>query len=209
MGYVEQMLGEHEHLVFRTHQHIVTLAPSLIGNLLLALILIVVAAFLWGPMGMTWGWVVALLTIIPVVRFIYQFLLWDNREYLITNRRVIQIDGIINKNVTDSSLEKVNDVKMSQSVLGRMLDYGDVEILTASELAPNLFRRIASPIKFKTEMLNQKEALGMGEGLPGSGQAGEVADVPALIAGLDQLRRQGLITEEEFKAKKEALLARI
>ena len=104
-----------------------------------------------------------LLLIVPIARFVYHFLLWQNREYIISNRRVIQIDGIINKNVIDSSLEKVNDVKMTQSVFGRILDYGDVEILTASELGVNLFQRIGHPIKFKTAMLNQKEALGMGE----------------------------------------------
>jgi uncharacterized membrane protein YdbT with pleckstrin-like domain len=40
---------------------------------------------------------------------------WKNHQYIITNRRVIQINGIVNKNVTDSSLEKVNDVHMTQS----------------------------------------------------------------------------------------------
>ncbi|MGE5138511.1 MAG: SHOCT domain-containing protein, partial [Rudaea sp.] len=111
---------------------------------------------------------------------------------------------------TESSLEKVNDVKMSQSVLGRMLDYGDLEILTASELAPNVFRRIASPIKFKTAMLNQKEAMGNVDEMPQQpGIPPARPDVPALLANLDALRKQGIITEDEFERKKQELLARI
>ncbi len=52
----------------------------------------------------------------------------------------MQISGIFNKSVIDSSLEKVNDIKMDQSALGRMFGYGDIEILTASELGVNLFK---------------------------------------------------------------------
>ena len=86
-------------------------------------------------------------------------LIWWNRQYIITSLRVIQISGVINKNLTDSSLEKVNDVKLSQSIVGRLFDYGDVEILTASELGVNLFRRIGNPVGFKTAMVNAKQDL--------------------------------------------------
>jgi uncharacterized membrane protein YdbT with pleckstrin-like domain len=207
MSYVRRMLGEHEQLVFGAHQHWIVLANSFIVNLALAILIIfvsyIVAIVLLNPLG----YAALLLLIVPVARFIYHFLLWDNREYLITNRRVIQINGVVNKNVIDSSLEKVNDVKMSQSVFGRILDYGDVEILTASELGVNLFRRIAHPIKFKTAMLNQKEAMGMGD-VP-VGAAPRNADVPTMIESLAQLRKQGLITEEEYQIKKQELLGRI
>src|SRR3970040_80145 len=60
-------------------------------------------------------------------------LIWWNRQYVITSRRVIQVSGTFNKRVTDSSLEKVNDVKMVQSFFGRLFDFGDLELLTASE----------------------------------------------------------------------------
>jgi uncharacterized membrane protein YdbT with pleckstrin-like domain len=222
MGYVQQMLGEHEKVVFVTHQHWMTLARSAIENLGLALLItLVVVAAQWvrhnffPAFNELLGYLLLLLWAIPVARFVYHFLQWDNREYIITNRRVIQIDGIYNKNVTDSSLEKVNDVKLRQSILGRTLGYGDLEILTASELGTNLFRHLADPIRFKTAMLNQKEAMGMGEGIaPPQAQPlppviPPVPDVPTLIGQLDQLRRQGIISEEEFQRKKQELLERI
>ncbi len=81
-------------------------------------------------------------------------------EYIVTNRRVIQTAGVFNKHVIDSSLEKVNDVVLTETVLGRLFDYGNIEILTASEMGVNLLRHIVSPVKFKTEMLNQKERVG-------------------------------------------------
>jgi uncharacterized membrane protein YdbT with pleckstrin-like domain len=65
---------------------------------------------------------------------INDILVWSHHQYIVTNWRVLQISGIFNKNVIDSSLEKVNDVKMTQSFFGRIFNYGNVEILTASEL---------------------------------------------------------------------------
>jgi uncharacterized membrane protein YdbT with pleckstrin-like domain len=207
MSYVQKMLGEHERLVFTTHQHWMVLASAFLVNLALAILIVFISWILGSFVLPPAGFLGMVLLIVPIARFVYHFLLWENREFIVSNRRVIQIDGVINKNVIDSSLEKVNDVKMSQSVFGRILDYGDVEILTASELAVNLFRRISHPIKFKTAMLNQKEAMGSGE-MP-TGSAPQKIDVPALIENLAQLRKQGLITEEEYQKKKEDLLARM
>ena len=123
-----------------------------------------------------------------------------------TNRRVIQIAGVFNKDVIDSSLEKVNDVKMSQSFLGRMFDYGDIEILTASELGVNMFHQIAEPVGFKTAMLNAKEKMGfdeMGAAMQSS------ADIPTMIEKLDILRKRGILSEDEFQRKKAELLAKM
>jgi uncharacterized membrane protein YdbT with pleckstrin-like domain len=86
-------------------------------------------------------------------------LIWSNREYVVTNRRVIQVSGTFNKRVTDSSLEKVNDVKMVQSFFGRLFNFGDLEILTASEAGIDKLSWLADPIHFKTTMLDAKERM--------------------------------------------------
>jgi uncharacterized membrane protein YdbT with pleckstrin-like domain len=159
--------------------------------------------------------VLLLVLIFPFWKIAVALLNWWNEQYVITNRRVIQLEGIINKHSIDSSLEKVNDVVLTQSAVGRMLNYGDLEILTASEMGVNLFRRIAHPVKFKTQMLNQKEGLGeldifeskARRTLAEEAPAGR--DIPELIAELDELRKKGLITDEEFQEKKAALLAKI
>ncbi|MDE3092091.1 MAG: SHOCT domain-containing protein, partial [Chloroflexota bacterium] len=97
---------------------------------------------------------------------------------------------------------------LNQSFLGRLFDYGDIEILTASEIGVNKLHTIASPIKFKTEMLNQKEALGTDEHFGSRPEAGR-GDVPTMIAELDALRKQGVLSEEEFQQKKAQLLSKM
>lgn len=201
MGYVETLLADNEQIIVRTRQHWMTLAQSLLVNGVL-LVLIFVMTLVAISVFTIFGLLLTLLFVVPVAAFVRDYLKWWYEEYIVTNRRVIQTEGIINKHVIDSSLEKVNDVVLSQSWLGRVFDYGNIEILTASEIGVNLLHNIASPIKFKTEMLNQKE------NFANERQVG-APTIPELIAGLDQLRKQGILTEEEFQKKKNELLARL
>jgi hypothetical protein len=100
-----------------------------------------------------------LLLLLPAVSLLRDLFVWKNRQYVVTNWRVIQIAGVFNKEVSDSSLEKVNDVKLEQSFLGRLLGYGSIEILTASELGVSKFNKVGRPIRLKAAMLNARETL--------------------------------------------------
>jgi uncharacterized membrane protein YdbT with pleckstrin-like domain len=203
-NYIQNMLGQNERVVLVTRQHGFVLFSSIVAEIVVTFIVIaaITALTVSNPLA-AFGFLLAL---VPLAIMTWDILTWSNRQYIVTNRRVIQISGIFNKNVIDSSLEKVNDVKMSQSFFGRLFDYGDVEILTASETGDNLFKRIGDPVKFKTAMLNAKEKLGY-EGTGAHAQRAE--SIPAQIAGLDVLRKQGIVTEAEFQSKKKELLAKM
>lgn len=203
--YLNSLLGEHEKLILETRQHWFVLLRAVIAELFLATLIVFGVILLSIFYPSVPSFLGLILLVIPVLSFLRDFLLWYNRKYVVTNRRVIQISGVINKNVTDSSLEKVNDVKMEQSFWGRLFNFGDIEILTASELGANLFQTIGDPIQFKTAMLNAKEELESGRALRPEAEE----DIPSLIARLDALRQQGIITTEEFQRKKAELLAKL
>lgn len=204
MSYVQSMLGENERILLVTRQHGFVLFSTIVAEILVALVVVVVIGML--AFANPAVWLGLLLVLIPLVIMLRDILDWRNRQYIVTNRRVIQISGVFNKSVVDSSLEKVNDVKMTQSFLGRIFDYGDIQILTASELGVNLFKRIGDPVKFKTAMLNAKEELGY-EGTGGSVPTAN--DIPEQIAELDELRKKGILTDAEFQKKKTDLLSRM
>ena len=191
--------------------------PALAAILILAFALVL----MFRPGTRLTGWAAVVVAVIPAAEVVRIFLDWLNERYFITNRRVMQVKGIINKEISDSALEKVNDVKMTQSIVGRMLRYGTVEIITGSDIGVNFFRRISNPVRFKREMLNAKEKLHapeLGEAparvtSPGQGAApasppGE-ASITDLLEELADLQRKGIISEEEFQAKKKDLLARL
>jgi hypothetical protein len=173
------------------------------------------------------GWAAIVVALVPAVEVIRIALDWWNERYIITNRRVMEVRGIINKNVRDSALEKVNDVELNQSIVGRVLGYGTVQIITGSDIGVNQFRRISNPVRFKREMLNAKEnyqrtGADFDDETTGSPSASATSktiqaagidmtkdDIPELITELDGLRQKGIISEEEFQAKKTELLARL
>lgn len=206
--YLINLLGENEQIIFVTRQHGLVLLGEIISELVLALVLGALITLIW----MFWlpeeplvplGYLVLLLPLISLWR---DLLIWRNRQYIVTNWRVMQMAGIFNKEVSDSSLEKVNDVKLEQTFWGRVLNYGNIEILTASELGVSKFHKVSRPVRLKTAMLNAKESLSHGGADPGRRAE---SDPAGLIAQLDSLRKNGVLSEEEFQQKKDKLLARL
>ncbi len=236
MGYVESLMGKNEKILIIERKHWTTLLMSLLVNLFL----IIVILLLWGPVlgpviennkNLEFLPIVRSLLLFtllfPVGRFGWDFIQWEAEQYLVTSHRVMQTEGIVNKKTTDSSLEKVNDIVLTQSFLGRILGYGDLEIVTGSDLGVNLLKRLAHPITFKTTLLDAKAAMHdpdiedlrppavpvAGELLgvkpkAGSG-TGEDEDPLKRIAELDNLRKSGAISDAEYQAAKARLLAKI
>lgn len=209
-SYIDSLLAQNEKIILVSRQHWFILFSSILLEIILIIAITIIAAvcgvFLAPIIGISSGIITiigAIIALIPLVSMLFDIFKWRNHQYMITNRRVIQISGIFNKSITDSSLEKVNDVHMEQSFFGRIFDYGDVEILTASELGVNQFKRIAKPVSFKTAMLNAKEQLEHGD------VEMSTENIPDMIARLDQLRSQGILSEEEFQKKKSELLSKL
>jgi PH (Pleckstrin Homology) domain-containing protein/putative oligomerization/nucleic acid binding protein len=204
--YLEELLGENEQILLETHQHWFVLFGKIFLELILIVLIVVgvLVAHAFFPLA----FIGFILVLVPLIGILNDFLVWQNKAYIVTTYRVIQTSGVFSKDVVDSSLEKVNDVKLSQSFFGRLFGFGDIEILTASELGVNLFHEIADPVGFKTTMLNAKERLGFDNE---SGREGHTvtADIPSLIARLDDLRKKGIISEGEFQQKKAELLAKM
>lgn len=201
MNYAEKLLARNERIVRITRDHWITLLPTILIDVAASIVIIGLAT-LGIVLSPPWTWFGLLLLLVPTGHLVLRVEMWWNRQHIITNRRVLQVTGTFSKRVSDTSLDKINDILMEQSALGRVLNFGDIEIISGSESGIDVFRRLADPIEFKKELLNQKETLVS----PDISSAG---DIPELIAELGELRQQGAITDAEFKAKKQQLLAQI
>lgn len=167
MSYARSLLSRGEEVAFESRMHWLGIVAQTWIWLLAALI--AVAVVIWqGTQPTTRSRdilmiVAGILLVVAVVRLVWVMLVWRNEEYLVTTRRVIKAHGVLNKHMADSSLEKINDAVLSQSVFGRIFGYGTLDILTAAEeqgeerLAD--FPMMADPVPFKKAMLDQKELL--------------------------------------------------
>ena len=176
-NYLDQLLSEDEKILLVTRQHWLFLLGQIAPELALILLVLVGVSAAWikWTATATFGFLFLLLPFISLVR---DLLIWSNNKHVVSSRRVIHMSGVWSKNVTDSSLEKVNDVKMEQSAMGRVFNYGDIEILTASEFGVNRFTHIAKPIALKTAMLTAKAKMDKDESIP------DAMDIPRLITEL-------------------------
>jgi uncharacterized membrane protein YdbT with pleckstrin-like domain len=137
---------------------------------------------------------------------------WRAQEYLITNRRVLKVEGLIDKKSGDSSLDKINDAVLSQGLVARILKYGDLEIMTAAEEAVDHYEMLAHAVDFKKAMLDAKHKLEYG-GTRTSASARSAGhgpspsdDVEAALDRLAALRDKGKITQADYERKKADLL---
>jgi uncharacterized membrane protein YdbT with pleckstrin-like domain len=227
MSYVDRLLAPGETVVLRTRRHWVVLL-SWVGSALVLVALGLVMASLfglrsWELAGAGAGaWLGIVLALFGVAVAIPGWLRWANEVYLVTDRRVIQAEGVFRKQALDSSLAKVNDVRLVQTVAGRLLGYGTLEVITASDTGINRLEFLPRPLAFKKAMMGAAAETGVREG---SAIAPAVGQPPAAtstapeslgrrtaadrLAELDELRKRGLLSEEEYRSKREEILRQL
>jgi uncharacterized membrane protein YdbT with pleckstrin-like domain len=229
MAYIDNLLGRGEQILFVARQHIFVLVANILTEL--TLIAILVAAGVASNMAFSTNvtpligsltasnLILLLCVVISVIVMISGFsdyLRWTTEQYVVTDRRVIQVRGIVNKRVIDSSLEKINDVELRQTLIGRMMNFGTVEILTASgEEGVNVMDRIEGPLDFKKAMMDAKHNHERGygyldpQGYQPPRPSATPADIQRTLEELASLRERGILSTDEFEAKKRELLSRI
>lgn len=72
-------------------------------------------------------------------------------EIAVTDRRVIFKRGLIRRHTIEMNMDKVETVDVDQSLVGRLLGYGDIVVRgTGSSIEP--FRKIATPLDFRNQV---------------------------------------------------------
>jgi hypothetical protein len=244
MAYIDSMLASGERPIRRDHQHwFVLIADARYGILAIAaaILLLVLrgAANISGDLDRIIGFIVLALVLGGLLYIGWQILRWMNEEFVVTTRRVLQLEGVINKRLVDSSLEKINDAVLTQSLFGRIFGFGDLDILTASETGISRLRMLKNADDFKRAMLESKHELELelsgarplpspplraapvatsAEGppstpapAPGPAPRAEMTpdELTRTLASLADLRDRGAISPEEYEAKKAELLGRL
>ena len=161
--YADRLLSQGERVALRGRQHfLATIVEGRMAWLIfIAALVLVILDFQLEP-GLArdlFGWVGLGLLAIGLAWLTQIYLSWYAQDYLITNRRVMKVEGILKKRSADSSLEKINDAVLEQSVFGRMLGYGDLDILTANEQSVDRYRMLSQAQQFKRTMLDEKHRL--------------------------------------------------
>ena len=79
---------------------------------------------------------------------------WFHRwttETDVTNMRVVHKSGFIKRRTFEMALDKIESVDVNQSIMGRILNYGDVTIMGVGE-GRETIRTIAAPLQFRNNI---------------------------------------------------------
>jgi uncharacterized membrane protein YdbT with pleckstrin-like domain len=149
MSYVRSVLQPGEDVRYVASQHWILYWP---GALLLVLAVVV---FVYGrnahPDSLFWSVIAAALALIAIVLLFREWFAWWTTEIAVTNRRVIYKTGFIRRDSNEMHMDKVESVKVDQSILGRILDYGDVTVLGTGS-GWEAMRQIARPLELRNHI---------------------------------------------------------
>lgn len=231
---LDQNLLTGEEIVFATRKH--WFSP--VRDSLLA-VLIIIGTFLargltpdgdglFGTLGNIVDVIANIALIVSIAWIAWNIFAFFSANFGVTNMRVLRYEGIIQRRSSETLLGGIQDVRLREPGLGRMLGFGDVEIFTASgDAGRDRFSTIKDAGKMRTAVLEQKMQGPGGamaprpEAAPAPAPAPVAAPDPvappppsadetaATLASLAAMRDQGLITPEDFEAKKTELLSRM
>lgn len=202
MAYMDHILASDEHILRTARRHPLFILGRAALWIIGALILIGVGIWLGISVNIWLGLAVGLLAMVPVAIATVRVLSWMNERYIVTNFRIIQIEGLLNRRVLDSSLGKVNDLLLTQSLMGRFLNYGTLQIITGSDLGVNQLDALKEPYEFKRVIVDARNDFGDDDDDPGR----YTDDLTRLLVALNDLRDSGVMSQAEYEAKRTELL---
>ena len=149
MSYVKHVLQKDETVRYLTTYHWIVYVPGL------ALLAVGCAVWLASLAASSMKDLLVILAILLVVIAALMLLsAWFQRwttEIAVTNKRIIYKRGFIQRKTIEMHMDKVTTVDVTQSILGRVLGYGDLRIEGAGQSFEEL-KMIASPIEFRNHV---------------------------------------------------------
>jgi uncharacterized membrane protein YdbT with pleckstrin-like domain len=142
MSYVREVLQPGEEIRFRTNVHWFVYLPALV------MFVVGIAFALWYTAAASQHLMLLILAGLSAVAGVLRF----GTEIAVTDRRVIYKTGLVQRDTTEINMAKIESVDVSQSILGRVFDFGTLTIRGTGETIEAL-RNIASPLQFRNAIM--------------------------------------------------------
>jgi uncharacterized membrane protein YdbT with pleckstrin-like domain len=205
VAFPRKLLNEGEDVVLDLHPHwwfLAKPAAALLGAMVLGVLVLLnvdqaIVRVLAGVLIIAaLGWAVV------------RWLDWRTTNFVVTTDRLIYRHGVLAKHGIEIPLERVNNVLFSQRLFERLIGAGDLVIESAGESGRQAFSDVRKPSAVQNEIYRQIEANENRkfDRIGGGGGTHAGTSVADELAKLDQLRRDGVLSDAEFQAQKARLL---
>lgn len=202
MGYPPKLLHPDETVLVDVHPHWRFLVKPLAAALVLVAALVVAGPVLALAVPALIG--VGALAGVAVLWLLLRWLQWANEHFVVTSERLIHRKGVVAKKGMEVPLERVNNIAFNQTAMERLMGSGDLLIESGGESGQQHFRDIPKPGKVQQKIYAAMEAL---EDANADRMAGGRGMSPVeQLEKLHELAQRGVISEEEYQAKRARLL---
>ena len=148
--YIDDILQPGEQVLYSTNAHWIFYFPAIVAWIVVAILLIASLLVAAIPILVPVCWASA--AVVACAALFWTVKGWFHRmttETDVTNHRVVHKTGFIKRKTFEIALDKIESVDVTQSILGRIFNYGDVRINGVGEGTQNI-PTIASPLAFRS-----------------------------------------------------------
>ena len=147
--YIEEILQPGEKVLYSTNEHWMFFLPAIAAWVVVAVFLVLWRFFAADALALV---CLAFAAVAGLAALYWTATAWFHRwttETDVTNMRVVHKTGFIKRRTFEMSLDKVESVDVNQSVLGRLLNYGDLTIQGVGE-GTQTISTVSSPLAFRS-----------------------------------------------------------
>jgi uncharacterized membrane protein YdbT with pleckstrin-like domain len=204
MPFPQRLLNSYESVVEDLHPHWIFLSGPVFGALG-AIVLTILAAVLGthGTVRTVTLWGALALLVVAGIALLVRYLKWVTTNFVITTDRLIFRQGVFAKSGIEIPLERVNNVSLRQTFLGRLVKTGSLLIESGGEDGQQRFSHIREPERIQNVIHAEIEANGR---VAAGGTRGPATDVTSQLEKLEAMLQRGTLTRAEFEAQKAKLL---
>ena len=149
--YIDDILQPGEKVLYSTNAHWIFYWPAIVAWIVAILLLFESRATTNGSIVLL---CLSAAAVVALAALYWTFQAWFHRwttETDVTNLRVVHKTGFIKRRTFEISLDKVESVDVNQSILGRILNYGDVTIQGVGE-GRETIKTIGAPLQFRSHI---------------------------------------------------------
>ena len=146
--YIDEILQPGEKVLYSTNAHWMFYLPAIAAWAVVAVFLVASRMIVADAPVLI---CLSLAAIAALVALYWTVIAWFRRattETDVTNFRIVHKTGFIKRRTFEMSLDKVESVDVNQSIMGRILNYGNVSIFGVGE-GNKTIETIASPLEFR------------------------------------------------------------
>jgi uncharacterized membrane protein YdbT with pleckstrin-like domain len=146
MKYIDRVLGPNEQIIHETGLHWIVLAPPLAG---LAIASFALTQVLTQPASTNAVILFFMFVLLCILGLCKALIAWATTEIAVTTRRIVFKRGLMARDTIEINFDRIEGLDISQSVLGRILNFGTV-VVRGTGIGAQPMRKVSAPLDLRS-----------------------------------------------------------